>query len=627
MNDDADLEAIQTAQAFKPKRGPLAIAMTANVLLAAICLGVPYWRGHAQARAALHSYARFASCLLGAEAQGGLGLGMPPGDRDHFAGQVLHAGADWPQRCVADLRKIAPEEAVFLWPSVKVAGGDVRAVVALSERELNALSRQRQMQAAGHVPSRPLLALGKLRAALALFAKATNADGELDADAVRFAKPAQIVTPARLPIMAGSMAALQVWAAADGLHAVALDGRGISWLSVVDGKIDRRRMKRTSLVRTVLRDGDEPLIVWAMSSERCKDDESHCLHRATGLARFDSGGDELPQPAWFAAHPAARADHSVHVRLDGHVDVLALRDASGMVEVRRYELGKSAGDDAPPQGALERYAPPDSVPPTAAMLLPGQPPQLAYLTAGEAGAIKARAWSYDVTPVAAPVDLGELHGEGGFVQACEAEGARFVAFGTRSELAIARIAADGSSTWVLPATQLALGDPLHVEDPAHDKLKLSCRGERATLVLATSGNALLALQCDAAACKRSQPLARDVALFDAVQTNDALLVAYAQRLQPQITVARLAASGEQLEETQIPAACWDPDGGMCGQPTFAADSGRVLLCGRDSSDLLAIESDDGGHHWKPMSGLQGQGGVNADPNAPMRQHRLRKGLD
>ena len=53
----------------------------------------------------------------------------------------------------------------------------------------------------------------------------------------------------------------------------------------------------------------------------------------------------------------------------------------------------------------------------------------------------------------------------------------------------------------------------------------------------------------------------------------------------------------------------------------------LLLCGRDGSDLLAIESDDGGRHWKTMSGLQGQGGVNADPDAPMRQHRLRKGLD
>jgi hypothetical protein len=53
----------------------------------------------------------------------------------------------------------------------------------------------------------------------------------------------------------------------------------------------------------------------------------------------------------------------------------------------------------------------------------------------------------------------------------------------------------------------------------------------------------------------------------------------------------------------------------------------VLLCGRDGSDLLAIESADGGHHWTAMSGLQGQGGANADPNAPMRQHRIRKGLD
>ena len=66
---------------------------------------------------------------------------------------------------------------------------------------------------------------------------------------------------------------------------------------------------------------------------------------------------------------------------------------------------------------------------------------------------------------------------------------------------------------------------------------------------------------------------------------------------------------------------------MCGQPTLVADSGRLLLVGRDGTDLLAIESNDGGEHWLPMSGLKVDHAINTDPSAPMNQHRLRKGLE
>ena len=66
---------------------------------------------------------------------------------------------------------------------------------------------------------------------------------------------------------------------------------------------------------------------------------------------------------------------------------------------------------------------------------------------------------------------------------------------------------------------------------------------------------------------------------------------------------------------------------MCGQPTLVADSGRLLLCARDGSDLLAIESEDAGRTWKSMSGLQVSNAAPTDADAPMRQHRLRKGLD
>jgi hypothetical protein len=66
---------------------------------------------------------------------------------------------------------------------------------------------------------------------------------------------------------------------------------------------------------------------------------------------------------------------------------------------------------------------------------------------------------------------------------------------------------------------------------------------------------------------------------------------------------------------------------MCGKPTLVNDSGRLLLCGRDGADLLAIESNDGGEHWLPMSGLKVDSAISTDVSAPMNQHRLRKGLE
>src|SRR5688500_5808636 len=146
-----DDDAARTAQAFRPNTRPIAIAALANVLLAGLCLGVPYYRGHVQTEHSLRAFSRFAACLFGGRAQDTLGLGLPPGERAHFAAQVMNARLDWPGRCRSALGAIAPEEATFLWPSVKQAGADVRAVVTLLDRELLELSRARAAGATGRV--------------------------------------------------------------------------------------------------------------------------------------------------------------------------------------------------------------------------------------------------------------------------------------------------------------------------------------------------------------------------------------------------------------------------------------------------------------------------------------------
>jgi hypothetical protein len=619
--DDEDTE--QAARAFRT-RSPIAIAMLANVVLAALCLGVPYVRGHAQAKQSLRAFSRFAACVFGGQQQTSLGLGLPSGERSHFAGQVMRAGASWPDSCKPALHAIAPEEAIFLWPSVKQAGADVRTVVRLVDSELSQLARLRQMEPAGRVPERPLLAVSKLRAVLSLLAKAASADTDLDANAVAFKTPSAVADPARLPIVAGSGATLQAWAGQDGLYALAMDGRGVSWLRVEGGKVDHRRWKRTSLVRAALRAGAQPLIVWAMSPQKCEDDEQHCVHRATGVARFAADAEALPTPSWLGGHPAGRVDRSLRLTVDGHVDLLARADAEGRLELRRFKLEPGERADAPPSSPIERFALPGTEVPEDALLLPGQPAAVAFATSSEAG-VRVWLWRYESNE--APFELGSVAGSGAWLAACELDSARAIAFGSGSELGLAKLAAEGPPSALLAPTAIGLGAPLHPEDPNHDRVRLLCHGDRVTLVGANQQRALLALSCGAASCERGPELASGVSSFDAVALGDGALVAYSRSAQPQLTLQALDTHAAPRGPAQTPAACWDPSSGMCGQPTLVADAGRLLLCARDGSDLLAIESDDAGQHWKPMSGLKVSTAIDTDVSAPMQQHRVRKGLD
>ena len=656
--DHAELLAVK---AFRPNVQPVVIAMIANVVLAAMCLGVPYYRGHVQAQASLQAFARFAGCLLNAEPGKTLGLGMPQGEEDHFAAQVMIAGKDWPARCRPLLQAIAPEEAIFLWPSVKTAGSDLRALVQLGTRELDALGRQRLAEhAGGRVPARPLLVLERLRAGLTLFARAAGADDAIDSDAVRFTRAPGLVPPARLPLMAGGSAALQVWAGQDGLRALAMDARGVSWLQVEDGKLDRHRLRRTSLVRAALRAEDRPLLVWAMSQQRCAEQADHCVRRATGVALVGDDDYVLPTPEWLGGQPAGRADRSLRLGLGGRVDLLARKTVDGELEVRRFTLENAqlaakpepaepaaqpapaaepnAASATPPHAPGERIELPIDVAPSDALLLPALPAAVAYTMTDVDG---EHAWFWPYDPAGTPIELGVASGSGPWLSACETEGARYLAFGTRDHLALARVAADGAASLPLPETALNIGAPIDGEDAAHDRVRIACSPDRVQLFIASADAKLLTLRCEhvahagdahngeqaASACSEPHELARDVSSFDVVQRGEQSLLAYARVTHPEITVLRLDANGRPLSLPIVPAACWDPTAGMCGKPTLVNDSGRLLLCARDGADLLAIESNDGGEHWLPMSGLKVENAISTDVSAPMNQHRLRKGLE
>lgn len=674
VQEDDEAEA---ARAFRPNVRPLAIAVAANALLAVLFLGLPYYRGQLQAESSLRAYRSFAACLLDAEQGSALGLGMPRGERERFAGLFMLGPASWPARCVPGLRAIAPEEATFLWPSVKQAGADVRALVKLQESELGQVGKARAEH--GRVPERPLLALARLRGGLTLLARAGGADEDVDSDAVRFSKPSPATEPSRLPLVAGASAPLSVSAGQDGLRALALDGRGISVLRVAEGKIDRRRVRRTSLVRGARELDGEPLLLWAMSPERCAQAADRCARRAMGAAVLGPEALVLPEPTWLGAHPYGRVDRSVRVGLGRKLDVLAVADSAGGLEVRRFGLPQAtpataaatpdaaeAGAQAEGAGATAPRAPPlppewrialpASAGPSDALLLQSTHAAVYTVAGGDGqdafllGYGSAGAGVEGGRPPAVPLALGHARGQGAWITACEHAAGAVIVFGTDAELLVARVAhqtgqaptgaeaqtatqapsAASTPTAVLSAPlALPLGAPLTADDPGSDRVRVLCDEASALLVIATANGELRALRCDAERCGPgdAEPLATHVSGFDAVRTPAGALVAYSEVEEPQLRVLRLDAHGAPRGIATTPAACWDPAGGMCGKPTLAADSGRLLLCARDGSDLLALESDDGGARWKPLSGLKVGSATSTDAKSPMDQHRLRKGLE
>ncbi len=642
-NDDLDAQRI--AKSFRPQWPRLALIVGTNLLLAGLLLGIPYARGRRIAREERAAFARFVSCLLGGSAAPAPGIGLPLGDRDHFASNVLFAPSRWPLICRGPLRELAPEDAVFLWPSVKQAGADLRAVVKLVDDELVTLHRARR-EGTGRVPQRALVALAKLQAVLTLMAKATDVTDELDNDAVRFAGPLPLATPARLPLLAAESAMLDVNSSGGALEAFALDSRGISWLRLDAGKIDRDRVKRTGLVRAVVRSDGEPYVVWATSPSRCKEREDHCAARATGIARYSKGAGALPTPRWLGGHPAGRADRVLRIAASGAVDMLALADAEGHLDQRHYQLDLQAAtpENAPPLAATASIRVADDAAVSSnARFVDVQPRAVAFVATGDGEAAAHVVWpNAEHTAIALP----SISGTGGetWLTACDAGSAHWLGYGSASAFRIARLESSGDPIAIAPMT-VATSEPQNAQieraidgdNPALDRVRLVCDADRAWLFYLDNAGALQLSACGVdGQCRPSRVLAQRVVTFSALllptETRDAAstggLLAFS-RLPParEIRLLRLDGSGAPLGEALTPAACWDPFGGLCGVPNLVRDGARVVLTARDGQDLLAIESEDGGAHFETLQGLKV--GAAFDPSAhdPLQQHRVRKGLE
>src|SRR5687768_15418225 len=142
---------VAEGQAFRPNRKPLLVGVVGNVALALIFLVFPYWRGHVRTSETHERFRSFAACFWGGQAvrEGG-GLGRVPDDEERYAAMVLGGPEEWPMRCLGPLRRIRPEPASFLFPSVKDAEVTLAQAIRVVEREIRTLGRERR-EGAGRV--------------------------------------------------------------------------------------------------------------------------------------------------------------------------------------------------------------------------------------------------------------------------------------------------------------------------------------------------------------------------------------------------------------------------------------------------------------------------------------------
>lgn len=611
---NADLS--DEARAFKRGRAPLLVAVLANALLASALLGVPYIRGQQHAAGAIHEFSEFAACLFDGRPQPEPGLALPSGDRVRFGEMAISGASDWPSRCEPALTQVAPPEAIFLWPSVKTAGNDVRRAVDLLRKELVELRAAVGIQQA--VPQRPLLILSKLRAALTLMARSAHLSRDLDRSAVSYDTRQGVREPTRLPLVASVAAPTEFWSTAKGLEVLAVDRAGVSWLRLRDGSVARRRVRRTGLVRGVLISQGRPLVVWATRESRCQRTSEGCARKSTGVGLLDFDSNRLSSPHWVRGHPAGPI--ASHLFMKGDLLSLLSRTEDGTkVKLQSFELDLSRnpehvqGQPVVPlvsQRSLTLNAGSEI---GASMLIDdagvlllsevegGVSPQL-HLANGRGEALPvvrgARPWS----------------------QHCQFAGHRAIAYGTDIEVQ-AIVLGSGIQSVLDSAKRVDFASGEGSEASGVAPVQMNCDRNGFSLVYRDTSRRLWGQRCGyAAPCDAPVLVAARATTYASLLYQGKLAVAYAEKKNGQI---RMRVGG--VASAAI-SPCFLPRAGMCGTPTLHQVGSRLVLAAREGADALVLESSDGGRSFQPLPGLADTG-FNSGGTDPLRQHRLRKGID
>ena len=575
-----DLE-VETGR-LRPDIRPLLVAGVANILVAALLLGVPFYRGPDRAREIPPRFAAFAACLYASEPLDDPGLGLPRGERARYASLVVGAPADWPGRCRDELAAIAPPESRFLFPRVKDAEAQLRQAVALVDGELEAVIVAR---AAGSVAvsDRPMRALARLRGALAELGLATDIEAlRADRDAIRLA-------PAPYDLAASSIVPVGVsleddWGVAvvDGeLVAGAMDERTIAHVRVSANGIEQRVTRRRGLVGALLGAREPPWVVFRTPAVQCAEDR--CASRATGLAAFVEDRQTMEPMVWIGGHAAGDPRGALHIPSPGTAWMVAVAEEG--TEVRRFALPetrvRALGEtiEIPRVRAEASWPlPPEAHEPFA--WIDGDPPSLvASLGGGRVGVLRLGDGAVPLEAFEVPPGIPRVAVCGGWI-----------AVGTERGIAVR--APDGTSHEI----GVALRPPLP------GALQLRCDAEGSDL-LALGDGRVSRIPCDPAGCAEPQPVVEGgVHRFAVAVLGDATLVAWTGAADGPVRLVRVAADGPPTDS--VPAPCWsEPTEGLCGEPRLASDGRVAFLATRSDRDLRVVMTEDG-IAWRALPGLE-----------------------
>jgi hypothetical protein len=563
-----------------------------NVLLLGVMVGIPWLRGYLRSRELWHAYAAYGACLFGGKESAEPGLGLPPGHEAYFATRAVREPG-WARKCDGKLGALALPEATFILPSLKVAEMDLRAAVALLRKELLPLAAR----APGtRLSVLPLRAFERVRAGLANHTRASGAVEVPEGTAFTMASSVPVLpTPTRFPLYAGAHALLSLWGSDAELYALATDHTGISYVHAQGGALTQNRVSRPKLLEAALPRARPESFVWAMSRARCAEREHGCAEKALGIAHVSLPVESMPTPRWLGAHPSGRLDRSLW-RDDARV-IVAAATAQGSTELREFALDReaeaSAQADTPPLAASKTWpvrAPGDP------LLLPRPGgPRVMMAARSDTAMTLSELTPEALTPVAA------LPGAGApWVVACQDGESVQLAFGHEHALVVRQNEAQ------FEPLSVELADVVDGQDAAYDRVRPLCGAGATlrTLVHEKSGRLTL-VSCTPGEPKcSSAPVAADVHGFAALVHNERLIVAYAGAGDAsQVRVRSLALGRSDDAEEQVPAVCWSDSRGLCGTPTLALVGERVLLGGREGTDLRVLESGDAGLTWLPLKGL------------------------
>ena len=589
------------AAGLRPSVRPWLVAGMINVAVAALLLGVPYFRGPRRAADVPGRFSAFAACFYHSEALDDPGLGLPVGERGRYASLVLGGDADWPARCGPALEAIAPEPSIFLFPSIKNAEEQVRAAVALMRTEMEAVGRRRQAQDA-RVSDRPMRAMARLRGALAELGLAVSSEA-LSAERDAISLHGDLDGPPGRPI--SSVVPLRVgegrtWhlAVDDGALLVgATDMRAVVYLRVEDGAVEQRLSRRPRRVRGMIGVAQQqPWLLFTTSPSRCEQLPDGCADRALGLTALLENRQTLRPMMWLRAHPLVAPERAVHI--EGEVaHVLALGDEGATAQVREFLLVEP---EVPAMG--ETHEPTRIQPARRWNLDLGEEPSVRWIHLG---------WR-DGGPLG--LLFAARGGQAGLMRLDPPEDPPVPASierwpgprGRHPEVA-------SCGPWQVMVSEVegvvrrADGSPVAIEsriEPAEAaSLRVVCRGASVE-VWTLADRVLSRARCDAGGCSSPEPQVEDVVAFDArafdtdrdggAEEFASFVATTDDRQDGVVWLRRFEGHDAQPSAATVPSPCWsDPPGGLCGAPRLASDGHMLVVATRVEENLNVVMTEDG----------------------------------